>query len=48
MPQNDAVKRLMWMALVAGLESLASILAIRGAILVWKRMYGEPPPGLER
>lgn len=47
MPQNDLVKRLMWMGLVAGLESLASIIAIRGAIQIWKRMYGEDPPGID-
>lgn len=47
MPQNDVIKRLMWMGLVASLESLASIVAIRAAMLVWKRMYGEDPPGLD-
>ena len=47
MPQNEVVKRLMWMGLVAGLESIASIVAIRGAILVWKRLYGEDPPGAD-
>jgi hypothetical protein len=47
MPQNDVVKRLMWMGLVASLEALASIAAIRGAMLVWRRVYGEDPPGLD-
>ena len=47
MPQNDVVKRLMWMGLVAGLESLASIIAIRGAIQIWKRLYGEYRPGID-
>ena len=48
MPENELVKRLMWMGLVAGLESLASIIAIRGAIVLWKRLYGEEPPGARR
>ncbi len=47
MPQNDVVKRLMWMGMVAGIESLASIIAFRGAILIWKRVYGEDPPGID-
>ncbi len=46
MPENELVKRLLWMGLVAGLESLASIIAIRGAIVLWKRLYGEEPPGI--
>jgi len=47
MPQNEVVKRFMWMGLVAALESLASIVAIRTAILIWRRVYGEQPPGVD-
>ena len=47
MPQNDVVKRLMWMGMVAGLESVASIIAIRGAILLWRMLYHEEPPGAD-
>jgi hypothetical protein len=47
MPQNDVVKRLMWMGFIAGIEALASIAAVRLAVLVWRRVYGEDPPGME-
>ena len=43
--QNDLVKRLMWMGFVAGLESLASIAAIRPSAMAWRRMFGEDPRG---
>ncbi|CAB4917549.1 unannotated protein [freshwater metagenome] len=48
MPQNEMVKRLMWMGFIAGLESLASIVAIRIAVTLWRRIYGEDPPGGDR
>lgn len=45
--QNDVVRRLMWMGFVAGIESLASIAAIRLSAFAWRRMFGEDPPGFE-
>lgn len=45
--QNDVVKRLMWMGFVAGIESLASIAAIRMSVFAWRRMFHEDPPGFE-
>ena len=45
--QNDLVKRLVWMGFVAGVESLASIAAIRLSMFVWRRMFGEDPPGFD-
>ena len=42
--QNELVKRVAWMGLVAGVEALASIVAIRVAQHVWRRVYGEDPP----
>ena len=45
--QNDLVKRLAWMGFVAGVESLASIAALRLSAMAWRRMFGEDPPGFE-
>lgn len=47
MPQNDLVKRLLWMGFVAAVESLASIVALRFAMLAWRRVYREDPPGMD-
>ena len=44
---NEVVKRLMWMGFVAGIESLASIAAIRLSAFAWRRMFQEDPPGVE-
>ena len=41
---NDVVKRLMWVGLLAGLGALASIVATRVAAIVWRRAFGEDPP----
>jgi hypothetical protein len=41
---NDAVKRLMWSALLAGLGALASVLTTRLAAMIWRRAFGEDPP----
>jgi hypothetical protein len=48
MPQNEVVKRLVWMGFVAGIEALASIAAVKIAVLVWRRIYDEDPPGLDQ
>ena len=48
MPQNEVVKRLVWMGFVAGIEALASVAAIKIAVLVWRRIYHEDPPGLDQ
>ncbi len=42
--QNELVKRVAWMGLVAGIEALASIAAFRVAALIYRRVYGEEPP----
>jgi hypothetical protein len=41
---NNMFKRLMWSALLAGFGALSSIVAQRGAGVVWRRMFGEEPP----
>ncbi len=41
---NDAVKRLLWSGLIAGLGALASIATTRVAAVIWRRVYGEDPP----
>ena len=38
------VKRLVWSALLAGTGALASILAHRMAVLIWRRIFDEEPP----
>jgi len=42
--QNDAVKRLVWSALLAGLGALASVATARLAAVIWRRALGEDPP----
>ncbi len=43
-PQNEAMKRLLWAGLVAGLGALASVATTRLASVIWHRLYGEDPP----
>jgi len=38
------VKRLMWSGLLAATGALASILAHRTAVLIWRRLFDEEPP----
>ncbi len=42
--QNELVKRVAWMGLVAGIEALASIVTYRVAALIYRRVFGEEPP----
>jgi hypothetical protein len=44
MRDNDAVKRLMWAGMVAGIGALASIATTRLAALLWRRIFDEDPP----
>jgi hypothetical protein len=41
---NDVVKRLMWTGLLAALGALASVVATKGAAMIWRRAFGEDPP----
>jgi len=41
---NDIVKRLMWSGLLAASSALASLLAARVSVLVWRRLFDEEPP----
>ena len=41
---NDLVKRLMWMGLLAGTGALVSIVANRLATVIWVRVFDEDPP----
>jgi len=41
---NELVKRLVWSGLLAATGALASIVATRGAAVVFRRIYGEDPP----
>jgi hypothetical protein len=43
-PQNDALKRLVWAGLLAGLGALASVLTSRLAAAIWRQLYREDPP----
>ena len=38
------VKRLVWSAILAGTGALASIVAQRMAVLIWRRIFDEEPP----
>jgi len=42
--ENDAVKRLLWSGLLAGVGALSSIVAHRIAARVWVRLFDEEPP----
>lgn len=42
--ENEMIKRLVWSGLLAGFGALASIVAHRGASLVWRRLFDEEPP----
>jgi hypothetical protein len=42
--RNDVTKRLMWGGLVAGIGALASLLANRAAVEIWRRVFDEDPP----
>jgi hypothetical protein len=42
--QNELVKRLMWSGLLAGLGAVASVVTMRVATMIWRRLYGEDPP----
>jgi hypothetical protein len=44
MTSNDAVKRLIWAGLLAGLGALASVLTSKVAAVIWRRAFGEDPP----
>ena len=41
---NDLVKRLLWMGLLAGVGALSSIVANRLATEIWTRVFNEDPP----
>jgi hypothetical protein len=42
--ENEMIKRLVWSGLLAGFGALSSIVAHRGASLVWRRLFDEEPP----
>ncbi|MGI8594360.1 MAG: hypothetical protein ACR2ML_08365 [Solirubrobacteraceae bacterium] len=44
MLENDAVKRLVWAGMLAGVGALASIATSRVAALLYRRMFDEDPP----
>jgi hypothetical protein len=41
---NEIVKRLVWSGLLAATGALASIVAARGASILYRRIYDEDPP----
>lgn len=44
MLENDAVKRLIWAGMLAGLGALASIATTRLAAVLFRRVFDEDPP----
>ena len=41
---NDVIKRLVWSGMLTASSALASILAARGAAILWRRLFDEDPP----
>jgi hypothetical protein len=41
---NEIVKRLVWSGMLAGVGALASIIATRGAGILYRRLFDEDPP----
>jgi hypothetical protein len=41
---NEIVKRLVWSGMLAGVGALASIVATRGAAILYRRLFDEDPP----
>ena len=44
MMENEAVKRLIWSGLLAGLGAVASIVTARVAAVIWRQLFDEDPP----
>jgi hypothetical protein len=44
MLENDAVKRLIWAGMLAGLGALASIATTKLAAVLFRRVFDEDPP----
>jgi hypothetical protein len=42
--ENEIVKRLAWSGMLAATGALASILANRMAVLLWRQIFDEDPP----
>jgi hypothetical protein len=42
--ESDVVKRLMWSGLLAGIGALTSIVTMRLAAVIWRRVFDEEPP----
>jgi hypothetical protein len=42
--RKDPVKKLMWSGLMAGVSTLVSVVAVRAASEVWRRVFDEEPP----
>jgi hypothetical protein len=44
MLENDAVKRLIWAGMLAGIGALASIATTKLAAVLFRRVFDEDPP----
>jgi hypothetical protein len=44
MLENEAVKRLVWAGMLAGLGAVASIVTTRVAAILFRRVFDEDPP----
>jgi hypothetical protein len=42
--ENDIVKRLMWSGMLAASGALASVVATKMAVFLWRRLFDEDPP----
>ncbi len=44
MKDSPLVKRLLWSGLLAGVGALSSVVAMRVATVIWKKVFDEEPP----
>ena len=44
MLENEAMKRLIWSGMLAGIGAVASIATTRLAAILWRRIFDEDPP----
>jgi hypothetical protein len=44
MKDSPLLKRLLWSGLLAGVGALSSVVAMRVATVIWKKVFDEDPP----
>ena len=44
MTESPLVKRMLWSGLLAGTGALATLIASRVSVIIWKHLFDEEPP----